>query len=101
MEIANLAPDLARLLGIQPSTLVLLIFVIVQLANLGARLIPNDATGFWGGVRKVCAFVGLYVSSRVTGGVTVNDVTGAALKTPAIERKVEAAAKPPHQGEEP
>lgn len=90
MDIANLAPDLARLLGIQPSTLVLLIFIVVQLANVGARLIPNDATGFWGGVRKVCALIGLYVSSRVTSGVSVNDVTDAALKTPVIERRVEA-----------
>ncbi len=93
MEIANLAPDLAKLIGVQPSTLVLLIMIVTTAANVGARLIPNDATGTLGVVRKVCALIGVYVSSRVTSGLTVNDVTAAAAKTPPIDEKAKAEAE--------
>lgn len=89
MDIANLAPDLARLLGINPATLVLLLWIIVQAANVGARLIPNDATGYLGVLRKICALIGLYVSSRITSGVTVNDTAKAVIETPVTARQVE------------
>lgn len=86
---SDLAAQLGTLTGIKPATLVLYIFVIVKLADMGARLIPNDATGFLGVVRKLCAIIGGYVSSRVTGGTTVNEVAAAALKTPPIPEVVE------------
>jgi len=89
-DFGNLVPDLAELIGVQPSTLVLLIFIVTTVANAGARLIPNDAVGFWGWVRKICAFIGVHVSSRVAGGVTMNDIAAAALKTPSIGSKIVA-----------
>lgn len=84
INIANLAPDIAKLLGLQPSTMILLLFIITQAANLTARAIPEDATGWKGTLRKVCSVVGLYMSSRITPNLTVNDVAKAAAKVPPI-----------------
>lgn len=92
-DIANLAPDLAKLIGVQPSTLVLLLVILVKLANMAARGIPDDATGWLGTVRTICAIVGAHVPSKVTSGVTVNDVARAALETPPIPAKVAADTK--------
>lgn len=90
MDLENLAGQIAGLVGVEPSTLVLLIMIVGTLANAGARLIPDDAVGFWGGVRRVCAVIGVYIPSRISPGVSVNDVARAALDTPPIPGKVEA-----------
>jgi hypothetical protein len=63
----------AGALGISPVTLVLLLGTVVAVCNLVGKLIPDDATGTLGLVRKVCKVLGLYISSRITSGVTVND----------------------------
>lgn len=63
----------AGLLGISPVTLILVLGVVVAVCNLVGKLIPDDATGTLGLVRKVCKVLGLYVSTRITSGVTVND----------------------------
>ena len=86
----DIVPQIAALIGVNPSTLVLLIFVITTTANAGARLIPDDATGVLGVTRRVCKVIGVYVSSRITAGTTVNDVAKAALATPPIPGKVDA-----------
>jgi hypothetical protein len=78
------------MLGIAPSTMILLLFIITQAANLTARAIPETATGWKGTLRKVCSVVGLYMSSRIAPGVTVNDVAKAAAKVPPIPQIVEA-----------
>ena len=93
MDISNLAPEIAKLFGVQPSTLVLLIMIITTAANAGARLIPSDATGFLGGLRKVCSIVGVYVQNRVTSGVTVTDVAKAALDTQPITGKAKVESQ--------
>ena len=72
--IEDLIPNLAGLLGIEPATALLIVGILVSLCNLAGRLIPDEATGWLGTVRKVCKFVGLYASNRVTKGVSVNDV---------------------------
>jgi len=89
MDISNLAPEIAKLLGVQPSTLVLLIMVIGTIANAAARLIPQDATGPLAVVRKIAAVIGVYVPSRVTSGVSVTDVAQAALGAPPIPQNLE------------
>src|SRR3546814_15226163 len=38
------------------------------------RLIPDDATGWLGFVRKICKLVGLYASNRITSKLTVNKI---------------------------
>lgn len=92
MDISTLATQIASLFGLQPSTLILFILIITTAANAGARLIPSDATGFAGTVRTICAFIGVYVSSRVTSGVTIEDVAAAANKTPPIDQRAAAEA---------
>ncbi len=92
MGLSDLATQLGALIGVQPSTLLLFIMVITTLANTGARLIPSDATGTLGTLRKICAIIGVYVSSRVTSGVTVEDVATAAASTPPIEAKAKKEA---------
>lgn len=89
MDISTLAAQIGAVFGLQPSTLLLFIMIITSAANVGARLIPNDATGALGVLRQICSIIGLYVSSRVSSGVSVNDVAAAALKTPPIPAKVE------------
>jgi len=79
VEVTNLIPEIAKQIGIDPTMLVFLFFAIVKLANVLARFIPSDATGWQGVVRKVCAFIGVYVANRITAGVTVSDVARAAL----------------------
>lgn len=64
---------LAGALGVHPSTLVLLLGVFVAVSNLVGKLIPDDATGTLGVVRKLAKVGGLYVSTHITDGVTVND----------------------------
>lgn len=78
-----LIPNVAGMLGIEPATALLIVGVVVSVCNLLGRLIPDDATGWLGVVRKVCKFVGLYTSNRVSSGVSVNDVTKAMLDAPA------------------
>src|SRR5690606_23433152 len=67
-------PNLAALLGIEPSTALLLVGLIIAIANLGGRLIPDDKTGFLGFVREACKLIGLYASNRISSGLTVNKI---------------------------
>jgi hypothetical protein len=69
----SILTTVAGALGISPLTLVLLLGVVVAVCNLVGKLIPDDATGTLGLVRKVCKVLGLYISTRITDGVTVND----------------------------
>src|SRR3546814_6754608 len=48
--------------------------LLIALMNLGGRLIPDDATGWLGFVRKICKLVGLYASNRITSKLTVNKI---------------------------
>jgi len=91
MDIVSIIPEIAARLHVAPSTLVFWLFAINLAARGIARRIPNDATGFWGFVRQSAAILGVEVQSRVTSGVTVADVAKAALVTPPITGKVEAA----------
>jgi len=101
LNIANLAPDLARLIGVQPTTMLLLLVTITKVANILAKRIPDDAPGWLGTLRKVCAVVGLHTTDRVTAGVSIKDVAKAALDTSPIPEKVaEAAEMPAHIAED-
>lgn len=74
MNIEHLIPDLAKLLGLDPSTVLFLLGVIVSVSNLLGRVIPDDAVGPLGVVRKVAKIIGLYVPNTIAAGVTVNQV---------------------------
>jgi len=81
----QIIPMLAERFGIAPSHVVFAIMVAVAIANLVGRVIPDDATGILGIIRKVCKFIGLYVPNTITPGVTTNDVAKAALSQTAEE----------------
>jgi len=86
----DLITYLSQLTGLQPATLILLGGVIITVANALSRLIPDDSTGFLGALRLVCKFVGVNVSNRLSGGITVNDVGRALLKTGESKPEVNA-----------
>lgn len=77
--IEPLLPNLAACFNLEPSTMLLVFGVFVAVCNLVGRLIPDEVVGFLGAVRKVCKFVGMYTSNRVSKGVSVNDVAKALL----------------------
>lgn len=91
MTFSDFIPYLAAHLGLSGSTLVFLFFCINQGAKVVARLIPNDATGFLATLSKLCTIIGADPSSRITSGVSVQDVAAQAFTTPPITEKVEAA----------
>lgn len=84
---------ISQLTGLQPATLVLLGGIIITVSNVLSRVIPDDATGFLGAIRLIAKVVGANVSSRVTSGVTVNDVAKSLLNTNDSKPEVEAALK--------
>lgn len=78
-DISQLVPILGQVTGLAPSSLLLYVGILVTVANITGRLIPDDKTGFLGGVRKVAKVVGVYASNRVTSGVSANDVVRAVV----------------------
>lgn len=89
MDLSNLAPDLGKLLGLNPSTLVLLVIIINRGAAAWARAIPNTSTGFWGFMRQLFAVIGTEVSTQITPTATAADILKAAAATPPIDQKVQ------------
>lgn len=89
----QLVPDLAGWLHLPPSTLLLYIILIGTGSNIVSRVIPDDVTGFWGGVRRLATVLGAYVPNRITSGVTTNDVVRQ-IVTPASNQAIQAAEQP-------
>lgn len=87
MTFSDFIPFLASKFGLSASTMVFLFFCINQGAKVGSRLIPNDATGALAVLRNLCAIVGADPSSRITAGVSVQDVATQVL-TPPVEKPV-------------
>lgn len=71
MEPADL---LGEVLGMHGDSAVLVTVGTVAVANVVGRVIPDDAKGILGVVRKVAKVVGLYASNRVKSGKSVNTV---------------------------
>lgn len=82
-------PDIARLLGVDESDLVLGIGLLVAASNIVSRLIPDNAIGWLATLRTVAKFIGLHVQNRVAQGVKTSDVVKAVVGT-QIEGQVEA-----------
>lgn len=72
MNIEALIPNVAGWFGIDPATALLILVLIHTLANLAGRLIPDDATGWLGQIRKAAKIVGTYVPNK-TGIPTSDD----------------------------
>lgn len=67
----HLIPLIAMRLGVEPEVLIALLPTLVFLFNLISRLIPDDSTGALGVLNKVFKVLGLYVSNRVSKGVSM------------------------------
>lgn len=93
--VENLIPPIAQMLGIEPATALLAVGIIVTVANITGRLIPDTATGVLGGIRRVAKVVGLFVPNRVAPQITVNDVAKAVLtrKAGQLAGEVETEAR--------
>lgn len=89
--IETIIPPVAQALGIEPATALLGLGILVTVANITGRLIPDDATGFLGGLRGVCKAIGLYVPNKITSKVSVNDIASAVVGT-MVEDKVQDLA---------
>jgi hypothetical protein len=81
--------------GVQPTTLFIILSIIVTGSNMLSRIIPDDAVGFLATVRKVATVIGLYVPNRVSAGVTVMDaakiVVSGMAKDPVMNQIAEEA----------
>lgn len=79
-DIANFVPLIAQLLGLAPTTLLFGIFLVNQGAKVLGRVIPNDKKGVLGVVRKVSKILGADPSSKITSGVSVQDIAKASIQ---------------------
>lgn len=74
----------AQALGLDSTGLIVALVVVSMVSQLVTRLIPDDATGWKGTVRKITSVIGLYASSRVTKGITIRDVVKDVAKIESI-----------------
>lgn len=70
---------IADFLGVEPEVIVALLPTLVFIFNLLARLIPDDSKGPLGVLNKIFKVLGLYVSNRVSKGISVETVAKIAL----------------------
>ncbi len=77
----QLINGLIGLLGIQGVTVMAFLAVLSVVSQMIGKLIPDDATGVLGIIRKITKVLGLYVSNRIETGVSVNDAARAAVHT--------------------
>lgn len=85
-ELDFLLAAIASQFGLNPASLVLLIGTIVSVSQLIGKLILDDATGWLATVRKVAKVLGLYVSNRVSAGISVGDVAASVLENGQTRR---------------
>lgn len=79
-------PNIAALINVAPSTVLFYLGLICAGANILARMIPDDATGWKGVVRDIAKVVGLYTQNRVTTGVKTGDVIKGIIQS-RVERR--------------
>lgn len=73
-QIFNYLPNL---LGLDPQAFTLYLVILVTVANVVAKLIPESTVGWLGVVRKICAFIGVNLANRITPNVTSKDISKA------------------------
>lgn len=73
--------------GLDADTLFGLLAFGMLLSQLVAKLIPDDATGILGLVRKIAKVLGAYASNRVKAGVSVNDLSKTILDGGLVKSK--------------
>lgn len=87
----DLITIISHALGIDTAAFVGYVAVVVTIANLIGRLIPDTATGWQGNVRKVAKVIGLYLGNRVAPGVSANDAAQATIGLHGLGNVIEVA----------
>ena len=82
--IEQMIPDLARLLGVEPATALLVFGLFVTAANLVGRLIPDDKTGALGVIRRTAKLIGMYAPNKVHSKESNPEEVEAGAPTPAV-----------------
>lgn len=68
---------LPKLLGLDPQVFTLYLVILVAVANVLSKAIPESTIGWLGVVRKVAAFIGLALANRITPNVSSKDIAKA------------------------
>lgn len=89
----TIADQAFKLWGLHGTSLIVTLLLVSFVCQAVGKIIPEDATGWKGALRKVCKVVGIYVSNRITSGVSTADVARATLNTGTVP--VEVAQNPP------
>jgi hypothetical protein len=71
----NILDAIFAQLGLEGLTLFSTLALISLVCRLVGKAIPDDRTGVLGYVRVVCKVLGLYVSNRISSGISVTDVS--------------------------
>lgn len=82
--IEHYIPDLARLLGVDPATALLIFGLFVTVANLVGRMIPDDKTGALGAIRKIAKVIGVYAPNKVHSKDAVEELTESGTLPPPV-----------------
>jgi hypothetical protein len=70
-DINQLVDSFASKLGLTGTSLIATFAILMFVCQAIGKAIPEDATGALGFLRKVCKVIGLYVTNRVTNGLTI------------------------------
>lgn len=89
MDIANLAPLIAQRLGIDPMSLIIMLFVAGYLGKIASRAIPDDAKGVLGVIRRIGTTFAAEMPNKLTAGISTGDAARVAIGL-APPEKVEA-----------
>lgn len=68
---------LPKLLGLDPATFAVYLVILVTVANIVSKVIPESTTGWLGYVRKVASILGIALANRITPNVSSKDIAKA------------------------
>lgn len=81
-----------NLLGIDPEAFTLYLLLLVTVANVVSKLIPESSTGALGVIRKIASVLGIALANRITPNVTSKDISKAVAAGIPDEKVKEAAS---------
>lgn len=89
----DLIPPIAQMLGIEPASLLLFLGILIIIARIVSRVIPDDQAGPLGFVRRIASLIAIEVGNRVAPGVTVNDIAKAVVANKITKLKGEVSGE--------
>lgn len=85
-ELSVILDVVSNRIGVEAGTLLGTYAALALVGRVVGYLIPDDATGLKGLIRKVAKVVSLTVSNRITSGVSQNDVAKASMSIANVAR---------------